>query len=282
MINDKESYLTMDVVDFTEGDFTIRSADGQTFKVFQAILAASSQFWKDLFSLPRPPTTLRESEDQDDNLVNVSESGSTIRTLLQFTYPIPDPTISSLDSLVPVLEASLKFDMSDSTSKLRKLLISPEYLQSSPTRVYAIACRFELYEEAKIASRHTLRANILDLPLSDDLKYISAYDYHRLLDLHRHRVASALDLLRITPNIRCPQCSLTHYGNTGTPKWWEDFDMRAKEELHKAPITDTIFSMRFLARSAVAGCHRCGASILESYEYLLEIKASIDELPDTI
>ncbi|KZS91193.1 hypothetical protein SISNIDRAFT_414320 [Sistotremastrum niveocremeum HHB9708] len=269
--------------EFTEGDFTIRSADGQTFRVFRAILAASSQFWKDLFSIPRPVlNSALDSPNTDDDVVDVSESALTVRTLLQFTYPISDPTITSLDHLVPVLEASLKFDMQDATSKLRKLLISPEYLQSSPTRVYAIACRFELYEEAKIASRETLRSNILDLPLSEDLKYISAYDYHRLLDLHRQRVAAALELLRITPNIKCPQCSLTHYGNTGTPKWWEDFDMRAKQELHKAPITDTIFSMRFLARSAVAGCQRCGASILESYDYLLEIKASIDKLPDTI
>lgn len=58
--------------------------------------------------------------------------------------------------------------------------------------------------------------------------------------------------------------------------------MRAKEELAVRPTTDVIFGMKFLARSSAAGCPRCPANLWDSSEFLNELKAQIDALPDTI
>lgn len=53
-------------------------------------------------------------------------------------------------------------------------------------------------------------------------------------------------------------------------------------ELASRPTTDVIFDISFLARASVAGCPRCPASLLESAEFLTELKQKIDALPSTI
>jgi hypothetical protein len=65
---------------------------------------------------------------------------------------------------------------------------------SSPTRppdIYALACRYGLDEELRIASRYTLGINMFDGPPMEDLKYITGYSYHRLFNLHRQRSKAA-------------------------------------------------------------------------------------------
>ena len=66
------------------------------------------------------------------------------------------------------------------------------------------------------------------------------------------------------------------------PRWWDDFVLRAKDELRARPTSDVVFSMAFLAQSAQAGCERCGGSILAAHAFLEELKKNIDALPSTI
>ncbi|TFK43945.1 hypothetical protein BDQ12DRAFT_695932 [Crucibulum laeve] len=248
------------------------------FHVHRFILSAASPFFQDMFGLPQPSTLLKSKP-----VIPVSEHSDVLDTLLRFVYPVPDPIISSLDELVPVLAAALKYDLSYPTSAVRQLLISPRFVSTAPIRVYAIACRFDLDDEAKIASRHTLSVNILDAPLCDDLKHITAYSYHRLLDLHRKRGAAAIRLLKIPDNIKCMQCNGSAFTMHGSPKWWWEFERMAKEELTVRPCSDVIFGMEFLDRAACESkCPRCSGSILDSWRFLMELKAAIDALPATI
>jgi hypothetical protein len=125
--------------------------------------------------------------------------------------------------------------------------------------------------------------NILDCPLSEDLKHITAYSYHRLLDLHRHRRRSAQELLKITENVKCMQCNGSSHTVFAAPKWWHEFEKKAREELAVRPTTDVIFEMGFLSRIASAvGCPRCPGSVLDSHLFLEDLKRSIDDLPATI
>src|ERR1700730_11888030 len=179
----------------------VSTPPGETvFRVHQCILATASPLFRDMFTLPQPPTS-------DDKLpqITLSESHNTIDSLLRFIYPVPKPTITSLDELAPILGAAVKYDCDAVVTVLRSILLSPDFVRKYPTRVFAIACRYDLEDEAKIASRFTLGINVLDCPISDDLKYITAYSYHRLLDLHRRGTKAAQDLLKPSEGVKCMQ-----------------------------------------------------------------------------
>jgi BTB/POZ domain len=249
------------------------------FRVHRCILAAASPFFYDMFTLP-------QNQSQDDSklpIIPVSEHAGILDSLLRFIYPVQHPYIDTLDQLVPILTAAVKYDLMAALISLRALLVSPRFAQAEPTRVYAIASRFEFEEEAQIASKYTLSVNVLDAPLSDDLKFISAYAYHRLLDLHRRRVQAALQMLKPSDDVKCMQCNGSAFSVYFTPKWWSEFEKNARAELSVRPTTDVIFGMEFLAQAAISsGCQRCAGSVLDSWKFLQELKRNIDELPATI
>ncbi|THV06231.1 hypothetical protein K435DRAFT_744054 [Dendrothele bispora CBS 962.96] len=247
------------------------------FHVHRGILSIASVFFKDLFSLPQNHS---ESSGSQTPVIPMSEQASTIDTLLRLAYPIPDPHIKTLDDLIPVLEAANKYDFLEVTCSLRKTLLSPRFLDVDPIRVFCIGCRYDLREEALIASRHTLRIDVLNYPLCDDLKHISAHSYHRLINLHRRRSAAAQDLLKLPYDVKCPQCNGVGHCIYNAPKWWYEFLKRAKGELTARPTSSVIFSVQFLAEAVTAtGCMRCPGNMLESMKYLESMKRQIDALP---
>ncbi|KAH8118807.1 hypothetical protein DFH11DRAFT_1502705 [Phellopilus nigrolimitatus] len=265
-----------------DADVVLRTSDNVELRVHRHILSEASPFFRDLFTLPQGDST----DSATAPTVDIPENTEVMETLLKLIYPGMEPVISTLDELSVLLAAAMKYDMVRASETLRRLLVSPRFVEKEPTRVYAIACRHDLEHEARLASSHTLRINIIDCPLSEDLKYITAWSYHRLLDLHRRRSAAAEDVLESsivgTDDVKCMQCSAAHYGSLCPPRWWTDFARRAKEELHARPTTDVIFSMAFLAQSANTGCQRCAGSILDSYAFLETLKRRIDDLPSTI
>ena len=270
---DRDSYYSEDA------DVFLESADGVKFCVHRCILAAASPFFEHMFALPQPSPHSKEHRP----VIPVSENSSIISALLQFIYPEPDPAVTSLDELVALLATSVKYDFLGPIAALRKELLSPRFLEESSTRVYAVASRFDFEYEAQVASRRTLSCNILDCPLSDDLKHISAHAYHRLLVLHRSRAEAAQALLKIPQDVKCMQCSGPFYGAFVPPKWWKEFEKLAREELSVRPTIDVIFSMPFLARVAQeSGCIRCAGSILDAHAFLADLKKQIDDLPSTI
>ena len=233
-----------------------------------------------MFSLPQP-----ECGEAAERLpvLDAAEPAAVLEPLLRFLYPVPDPEVSTLDMLVLIMFAASKYDMAAVMDRLRVLLVSSAFLETAPVRVFAIASRFDLEEEAKLASKHTLCVQVLDAPLCDDLRHISAYAYHRLLALHRARGDVARQALCAPDALRCAQCNGSQYNAVAPPKWWGEFVVRAGEELRSRPTTDVIFSLKFLMECAHAsGCSRCPGSILESYIFLDTLKAKIDALPSTI
>ena len=258
-------------------DIILKSSDDVLFDAYRRILIESSPFFSDMFTLP-------QEDDTSIPTIQFSEPGSVLSDLLMLTYPGEDPVIDTLDKVSVILAAALKYEMVRATQTLRRLLVSPVFLEKEPTRVYAIASRYDLEEEARIASSYTLRINILDCPLSDELKHITAWSYHRLLLLHRRRSEEALKVLESVQvgEVKCTQCNGIHYGALSPPRWWTDFVRRASEELRIRPTSDVIFSMPFLAGSADTGCAKCALSILESHAFLERLKKRIDEIPSTI
>ena len=112
------------------------------------------------------------------------------------------------------MSTAAKYDMTSVVDRLRVLLVSPAFLETAPVRVFAIASRFDLEEEAKIASKHTLGVRVLDVPLCEDLKHISAYSYHQLLELHKQRGEAARQALSAPPEDLRHACNATERSTT--------------------------------------------------------------------
>lgn len=271
--------MTTHPFEFVDSDLVLRATAPCVvdFHVHRCILSAASPFFAHMFTLPQAP-----SSQPSTPLIEVSEDRTTLETLLRIIYPMSKPKIETLDELTLVLDAAFKYEMSAANDFLRSQLVAPRFVESAPVRVYAIASRFDLEEEAKVASRHTLSVQVLDCPLHEDLKHITAFSYHQLLNLHHRRAQAAQELMKISDNVKCMRCNAPPYGTYTAPKWWEDFEARATKELAARPTTDVIFSMAFLAQSAQAGCERCAGSILDAYWFLQDLKKKIDDLPSTI
>lgn len=269
----------------SDADVVLLAVDTEStteFYVHKCILAAASLFFRDMFSLPQPET---ESTKKLNELpvIPVAESSRQLDTILRFIYPVPEPTIKSLDDLADVLTIAIKYDFPTVINTLRRLLVAPEFVVAHPIRVYAIACQLELEEEARIASSYTLNVNLFDGPPCKELKHVSAYDYHRLLALHRQRSSAALALLTVPIDLKCMQCNSSAFTMHAPPRWWFEFEKKARPELAARPTTDVIFRMEFLFKAATAAtCTGCPESVLDSWKFLQSLKESIDALPATV
>jgi len=258
------------------------SAKPVQFRVHRAILISASPFFRELFELPQPP-------DSDHGLpvIPMAEPSSILDLLLQLIYPIPDPPLNSLsiDSLSSILAVAFKYDLPPVVSRIANILSQPYFVRHSPMRVYAIATRYDLEDLAKLASSYTLSINIIEAPLFEELKWINAYSYHRLLDLHRQRASSAQKLIQVPPpdSVKCVQCNSSTYSAFLHPEWWPVFQTKAQAALAIKPTSESIFGLEFLSDVIRAcGCGRCAQSLLLGHEFLDKLKAEIDALPKTI
>ncbi|KAJ8462940.1 hypothetical protein ONZ51_g10583 [Trametes cubensis] len=185
-----------------------------------------------------------------------------------------DPVISTLDELAPVLEAARKYDFMVAVERLRQRLVARDFLVASPL--------YDLTEEARIASKTALDVAISEQELHDDLRHITAYDYHRLVVLREQRARAAIEMLKPPRELKCMQCNGRWEKSRDPPRWWADFKERAKEELLLRPTTGVIFTLPFLQQSAHAGCTGCAASILSSWWFFDKLRRDIDDLPATV
>ena len=317
------------VVSFGEGaDLILRSANGVLFYVHKVVITQASSFFADALAVYdhdslTPLSSLLVPMHGGTFMMDVPEPSKVMNTLLQLVYPSPEPEISSLGLLSAVLLASMKYDMTRATSALRKLLLLPDYLDEEPVRVFSIAVRLGLEEEAREAARATLRVDLQKCMDAEELRRQDAYQYNRLVELHRNRGEAACRIITSAPStplacaypplelikgndtniddIRaktkavlsamfitpCERCATSPFGSVRPPRWWEDFERRACEEIRKRPVSGTVFSMEFLSRSAAVGegargCPSCATSMWASWEFLRGLKRRVDELEDSV
>ena len=170
--------------DAEDADLILRATDGGEFRVHRCILSVASPVFRDMFTFPQPIDIPHQLPH-----VDLAEPTTTLDILLRYIYPIPSPKIEDFATLTNVLVSAEKYGAEGVTSRLRTILASSHFLDLDPLRVYAIACRWSFLEEAKLASTRTVYVDLAKKgeECTEEMKYMSGLDYHRLLVLQQAR-----------------------------------------------------------------------------------------------
>lgn len=177
---------------FNEGDIIIRSGDNSYFLMYKLDLSRASPVFKTMLSLPQPATTLPQEKSHDGlPVVAVTESAATLKLLLALCTPVWEANISlrDIDDVLYVLEAARKYEMEWLVAKAREVMrgLAEKTVVGTddmPVRVYAVACRFGLKEEAAVAARCCLRlrAKIILSSEVEELDFATATQFRRLMN----------------------------------------------------------------------------------------------------
>ncbi|KAH8110721.1 hypothetical protein DFH11DRAFT_736382 [Phellopilus nigrolimitatus] len=274
----------------------LQSSDGIHFKVYKNILALASPIFRDMFELPQPTeNSLRphkflpedcSSSARRPPVIELSENSSTLDILLRLIYPFTPPAfpgtsasgaISDAQKLVravdPVLAAALKYDMPLVVKALCAKLINatnatkPDGSAVDDTlalRVFALACRYKLKEEARAAAHAALKGRVSGVFVSE-LHDVSASQYLRLIEFHRNIVSVVESTVTISglPSpyddfVKCSICEEPPPRHRDSwyerSKWWTNFVLRALPILRESPKSSRVYSARFLEQMFAQTC----------------------------
>ena len=167
-----------------DADVIIQSSDFVNFHVHRSILATSSPFYRDLFSLPQP-----SDHEVVDGLpvMRLHEDAEVLDSLIPWLYHVPPELPNSDDKILTLLAACQKYDMTTIQSSIRtevsrRGLLSPTGAETF--RLFAVAYRKRLIPEMKAAARLTLGNSMTFASLGEALR---SFEGCALFDLSRFR-----------------------------------------------------------------------------------------------
>ncbi|KAH9020961.1 hypothetical protein EDB85DRAFT_442562 [Lactarius pseudohatsudake] len=159
--------VTMEALPLPEGlnmqgaDIILQSPDLVSFRVHKSILAISSPFFADLFSLPQPPdVTFVDGLP----IVQVSEDAELLHSLLTVLYPVPSVFPDSYEKTLALLAALQKYNIDIALPSVRSEIGRQLPTTEEAFGAYAIASSKQLIPEMEIAARFTL-----DHPMTFDV-----------------------------------------------------------------------------------------------------------------
>jgi hypothetical protein len=173
--------------DMLNADVTLLSSDLVKFRVHKAVLATSSPFFRDMFSLPQPSNDEPAGELP---MVSVPEDAAVLNSLISMLYPVPPKIPKSYDAILSMISSAQKYDMVAVQSSIRAEVSCRAMLRSPPQaeafRMYAIACSRRLFPEMETAARLTLDYPLTFKSLGGALRSFEGWALRDLVDFRTH------------------------------------------------------------------------------------------------
>ena len=271
-----------------DGDVVLHSKDGVSFRVHRVVLTAASGWFRSLFTLPQPDSGTSQLPRSHESL-RVSEDATTLSILLQIICGLGFPDIPDVDTAENVLIAADKYDMPGPVSLVRKLIMHPPLITTSPLRVYSLACQWQWEEETRIASTHTLTVDLCSDDCINQLQHcgMSSRDLAKLMVLHRKRrdiIRERLNDSRLFGANARPRCTQCHFELTHTG--WREFKNTVIADLEANPFGESWSTNDLWARPQIFAmltdaCTQCAKPMYSLEVTLKKLKEIIDELPQS-
>ena len=192
--------------DYPGSDIILRSCDSHDFLVPQLYLANCSTVLAELIRgiLNAPGVANKgELEEQEPRgpprpVVELSETGEIVYSLLTFIFPVAPILPATTENIMKLLAVAQKYKMGSVLAHLRGAISRqdpPFILPETALRVYFLAQKYELYQEAVRAARSTLLLSMTVEDLGDQIDFMPGTYIHELWKYHervREDLASSL------------------------------------------------------------------------------------------
>ncbi|KAH9990638.1 hypothetical protein BJV74DRAFT_421225 [Russula compacta] len=172
-------------------DIIIQSSDHVNFPVHKLILAFSSQFFRDMFSLPQPSNEIVDGL----HVLPMPEDAELVRSLITVLYPVPLEIPARYDRVLALLAASQKYDMPGAQLSIRAEVGNRKLdaqTGDEAFRAYAIASKNGLSPEINNAANLTLDYNLTFESLGSELRH---FEGRALRDLAKFRKSRRDDVV---------------------------------------------------------------------------------------
>ncbi|KAF8887485.1 hypothetical protein CPB85DRAFT_291303 [Mucidula mucida] len=225
-----------------EADLVIRTSDNAHLFVLKAFLTYNSQFFRNVLS-----DSLPSQSYQNLPLLPIDENSRTMIAVMRLCYPIHiSPAEMLIVATVPVIQALRKYIMTKAEHRFLDAIMHTELGKNHSLRFFAIARSYDYEDLAAKAVKQILRIPLSEWEGDEELRTISALDYHRLVDYYKRcgqavprAVSPELDVLGLLPSpvehtpysssVRCQICTVPLFRmSTGTPisyghPWVQDY-----------------------------------------------------------
>ena len=235
-----------------DADVIIRAAGTLDFRAHKSILSLVSPFFKDMFTLPQPPSDTPETLPH----VDVQESPKTWENLLRTIYPtVPNPTIETLDDLQSLLFAARVYEMESVIEVHKKAFEKRAFIEGDPLHLFSIACACGLEDQATYVARNAELLGVTRRFDSSNMRGLTIDAYGRLVSFLAERDNEWRRILcgvEIPYHLYCTDCD---EGNKRVA-----FYDKIKEILHRPYLqTEEVYLKALEYR---AGCgSRCTSSL---------------------
>jgi len=166
-----------------DADVIIRAAGTLDFRVHKLVLSFASPVFRDMFTLPQPPTDTPGTLPR----IDISESAETWDRVLRTIYPMPRPITDDLDNLEPLLLAAKKYEMQFILDSHKGIFRDRGFIQRDPLHLYAIACACGFEDQAKYVARNAEHLGVTRRAHAGNLEGLTVISYHRLVSFLAER-----------------------------------------------------------------------------------------------
>ena len=174
--------------DYPGSDILLRSCDSHDFRVPQLYLANSSPLLGELIQrVLNTPDVVNREEKEPLPVVELCETGSILYSLLTFIFPVAPVLPSTMDNIMKLLAVAQKYRMDSVLTLIRAVVFQkkPQFLlPENALRLYFLAQKHELQEEALVAARITLSLPMTIEDLGDKIDFMPGAYLHGLWKYH--------------------------------------------------------------------------------------------------
>lgn len=224
----------------------------------------------------------------------------TMERVLRMMYGLEMPRWSSFDELEEAVCLSEEWDARGPLSIMRSGCMAPIFMKH-PIKLYGLAMKMGWEEEARVASKQTLKLHLYDEENQKDLVRISSKAVLKLLALHRTRRDRFKEMVDTKEcfrggnsvtisdekegRVRCNFCGIGQVGHHP----WRELKARMFVEMDERPLGDTLTGLEMEDWPEAVDCwgatcsnELCHEPLYDKLTTLRCIKECVDSLLDTI